>query len=79
MFGLTHFDAMPLVYGVLMFLGIWSIYYKATHHKYFALAVELIVFVAVFKLHGGTMAGGFSAMICALIAGQVLPRTRRHK
>lgn len=37
------------------------------------------VFTLVFMLHGGTMAGGFAAMICALLAGVILPRTIRRK
>lgn len=79
MFGLGHLDMMPLVYGVIMFLGLWSMYHKLTHGQLVGFAIELGVFVLVFKLHGGTMAGGFSAMVCALIAGTVFPRLTRRK
>ena len=74
---LGHMDLMPLIYGFIMFLGIWSMYHKFTHHQYFGFLVEVSIFSLVFWLHGGTMNGGFAAMIAALIAGQVLPRLRR--
>lgn len=79
MFGLGHIDMMPLVYGVIMFFGLWSMWHKLQHGKYFAFTVEVCVFILVFKLHGGTMAGGFSAMVCALIAGSVFPSTLKKK
>lgn len=75
MFGLAHFDMTPLIYGVVMFFGIWSMWRKLISFKIIALAVEVGVFSLVFSLHGGTMAGGFAAMVAALIAGFVLPRS----
>jgi hypothetical protein len=75
MFGLAHIDMTPLAYGVVMFLGIWSMWRKLIHFKIIALAVEVGVFWLVFSLHGGTMAGGFAAMTAALIAGLVLPKS----
>lgn len=75
MFGLAHFDALPIIYGIIMFLGIWSMWHKLIHLKIIALTIEAGVFLLVFHLHGGTMAGGFAAMTAALIAGWVLPRS----
>jgi hypothetical protein len=75
---LGHMDLMPLMYGIIMFCGIWSMYYKLTHGKLFGFMVEGSIFGLVFWLHGGTMNGGFAAMIAALIAGQVLPRMKRR-
>lgn len=75
--GLGHLDFTPLFYGVVMFLGIWSMWHKLQTGKWFGFFVETGVFALVFLLHGGTMAGGFAAMIAALIAGSVLPRTGR--
>jgi hypothetical protein len=74
---LSHLDLAPLFYGAIMFLGLWSMYYKFTRGLWFALTVEVLVFVLVFKLHGGTMAGGFAAMVCALLAGLFFPMIRR--
>lgn len=74
MFGLGHIDLMPVFYGIIMFLGIWSMWRKLCLHRFWGLLVEVSVFTLVFTLHGGTMHGGFSAMIAALIAGFVLPR-----
>jgi len=74
---LGHMDFMPLFYGILMFLGIWSMYHKLTHGHWLRLFIEAGVFTFVFILHGGTMTGGFSAMIAALLAGLILGRKRR--
>jgi hypothetical protein len=77
MFALSHIDMMPLFYGCLMFLGIWSMYYKVTRGNIKGFVIEASVFSLVFFLHGGTMNGGFAAMVCALLAGLVLGRKRR--
>lgn len=74
---LAHLDFMPLFYGVIIFLGIYSMYWKLTHGRVMAALIELGVFMLVFKLHGGTMAGGFAATVAALLAGLFLrPRAR---
>jgi hypothetical protein len=75
MFGLAHFDSTPLIYGVMMFIGIWSMWAKFIGGRWLGLIIEISIFVLVFKLHGGSMAGGFAAMVAAMIAGFVLPRT----
>lgn len=76
--GLAHMDFTPLFYGIVMFLGLWSMYHKLVNLQIKALIVEAGVFALVFSLHGGTMAGGFAAMICALLAGSILPRTKKR-
>lgn len=73
MFGLGHMDLGPLVYGLVIFLGLYSMWWKLTRHKYLSLMIEVVVFVLVFNLHGGTMAGGFAATIAALLAGVFFP------
>jgi hypothetical protein len=70
---LSHIDFMPLIYGVIMYLGIYVMWYKLTHGKWISLLIDIIVFALVFKLHGGSMAGGFSAMIASLLAGITFP------
>lgn len=79
MFGLGHIDVGPLIYGVVIFLGLYSMWWKLTHGRLLGFIVELTVFILVFKLHGGTMAGGFAATVAALIAGVVIPFTLRSK
>ena len=76
MFGLAHIDIMPLLYGGIMFLGIWSMWAKLASGQFFSFMVEAGVFSLVFYLHGGTMEGGFAAMVAALIAGRVLGRRK---
>ena len=73
MLTLFHGSLEPLIYGLIIFLGIFSIWYKLTHGKWLAAAIEISVFILVFKLHGGTMNGGFAATVAALISGVVLP------
>ena len=73
MFGLAHFDATPLIYGVVIFFGLWSMFEKLLRGYFIAFAIEAFVFWLVFKLHGGTMAGGFAATIAALMAGVIFP------
>ena len=70
---LTHFDLGPLFYGVVMFLGIAIMWWKLSTGRWLGLVVDVCVFALVFKLHGGTMAGGFAAMVAALLAGQIFP------
>lgn len=70
---LSHIDWSPIVYGVLMFVGLLIMWFKVMHGKWLSLAIDIGVFVLVFKLHGGTMAGGFSAMIAAMLAGMIFP------
>lgn len=71
---IPHLNIMPLLYGVVIFLGLWSMWAKLTSGKFIAFLIEVSVFVLVFSLHGGTMAGGFAAAIAALLAGFFFPR-----
>jgi hypothetical protein len=75
---LSHIDFMPVVYGLIMFLGIYVMFYKLTHGKFASLFIDIIVFWLVFTLHGGSMSGGFSAMIAALLAGVTFPWLMRN-
>lgn len=77
MFGLGHIDMMPLFYGIVMFVGIWSMWHKLMSGHIASLLGEVAVFTLVFMLHGGSMSGGFAAMIAALIAGLTIFRPGR--
>lgn len=79
MFGLGHFDLTPLFYGVVIFLGLWAMWAKLLNGRWLALVIEVFVFWLVFKLHGGTMAGGFAATLAALLAGFIFPRMLNRK
>jgi len=70
---LSHLDLSPVLYGIIMWLGLGVMLIKILKGRWLSLVVDVTVFVLVFKLHGGTMAGGFSAMICALLAGLFFP------
>ncbi len=68
-----HLDFGPILYGVVMFLGLLVMWWKLTTRRWFSLEIDIGVFAMVLKLHGGTMAGGFSAMVAALLAGVCFP------
>ena len=70
---LGHLDFGPILYGVVMFLGLLVMWWKLKNGRWLSLAIDIGVFALVFKLHGGTMAGGFSAMVAALLAGLFFP------
>ena len=71
---LGHLDFGPILYGVVMFLGLLVMWWKFATQRWLSLAIDIGVFALVFKLHGGTMAGGFSAMVAALLAGLFFPK-----
>lgn len=70
---LAHLDLMPLIYGVVMFFGIAYMYQKLLNGQIVSLMMDAFVFWLVFSLHGGTMAGGFSAMVAALLSSLFFP------
>lgn len=79
MFGLGHLDLAPLIYGFVIFIGLWSMWSKLASGKFLAFGIEVFVFWLVFSLHGGSMTGGMAAAFAALLAGFVLPRTIRRR
>jgi hypothetical protein len=70
---LNHIDLGPLLYGFVMFIGLGLMFYKLCIGAWLSLIIDITVFVIVFRLHGGTMTGGFAAMVCALLAGLFFP------
>ena len=79
MLTLLHGSLEPIIYGVVIFLGLYSMWYKISRGKFFAFVIEVFVFVLVFRLHGGTMVGGFAATIAALLSGLIIPMTLNRK
>jgi hypothetical protein len=69
----SHMDLMPLAYGFIMFVGLAVMLFKFLRGSWLSFAIDVSVFAIVFKLHGGTLTGGFAAMICALLAGLFFP------
>jgi hypothetical protein len=63
---LSHLDTGPLIYGLVIFIGLFSMWWKLTRGKFVSLSIEVVVFYLVFRLHGGTMSGGFAAAIAVL-------------
>lgn len=75
---LLHGSFEPIIYGLIIFLGLFSMWWKITRHQYLGLIIEITVFIIVFKLHGGSVTGGFAATIAALLAGQLFPLLLRR-
>lgn len=76
---LRHLDLGPMFYGLIMFVGLFVVWWKITQSMWLSVTIDIAVFIIVFKLHGGSMAGGFAAMIAALLAGLVFPMILRRK
>lgn len=76
---LLHGSFEPLIYGLVIFLGIMSMAYKLKTMQLLAFFSEVFVFWLVFTLHGHSMTGGFAATIAALLAGIFLPLMFRSK
>jgi hypothetical protein len=70
---LSHMDLAPILYGIVMFIGLAVMLAKLIKGAWLSLIIDITVFALVFKLHGGSMTGGFAAMICALLAGLIFP------
>ena len=76
---LAHIDFMPMFYGVVMFLGIAYMYHKLLNGQFISVGTDIFVFWLVFSLHGGSMAGGFSAMIAAALSSMIFPWMFRRR
>lgn len=79
MITLLHGSFEPIIYGLVIFLGLYSMWWKFAHGKIFAGLVEVFVFILVFQLHGGSVTGGFAATIASLLAGLVIPLSLSKK
>ena len=75
---LAHLDLMPLIYGVLMFLGLAYMWHKALQGKFVSVGIDMMVFWIVFSLHGHSMTGGFAAMIAAALSSIFFPIIARR-
>lgn len=70
---LSHIDWGPIVYGLVIFIGLLVMWYKLVTGRILSLLIDIGVFWLVFVLHGGTMTGGFAATVAALLAGTFFP------
>ena len=70
---LGHIDWGPIAYGLVIWFGLLIMWVKFTTGRWLSLSIDIAVFCIVFKLHGGSMTGGFAATIAALLAGMVFP------
>jgi hypothetical protein len=73
MYGLLHGSFEPILYGFIVFVGLSLMWWKLTTGRWLSLSIDVFVFWLVFTLHGGSMTGGMSAAVAALLAGIVFP------
>jgi heme/copper-type cytochrome/quinol oxidase subunit 3 len=64
---------MPIVYGIIMFIGLAYTWHKLLHGKIVSVGIDMAVFWLVFSLHGHSMTGGFAAMIAAAMSSLFFP------
>lgn len=74
---LSHIDMAPVFYGVILAVGVFSMLNKLLRFDVLGFAVEAGTFFVVFSMHKGTLTGGMSAAICALIVGVLYKRVLR--
>lgn len=67
--GIGHIDMLPFVCGLVYFVGIWSIWAKFKRGQFLTGLFELVVFVLLFKMHGGSVAGGTGATVASILVG----------
>lgn len=70
---LFHSSFEPLIYGLVIFLGLMSMIWKLRAGLWLAFFAEVFVFWLVFSLHGHSMTGGFAATVASLLAGIFIP------
>ena len=75
---LAHIDFMPLVYGVIMFIGLAYTWNKFWSGKFVSVGLDMAVFWLVFSMHGHSMTGGFAAMIAAALSSLCFPYIARR-
>jgi hypothetical protein len=69
MMGIGHIDMLPFLCGLVYFVGIWSIWAKFKRGMFGTALLELAVFVLLFKMHGGSVAGGTGATVASIMVG----------
>lgn len=75
---LLHGSMEPIIYGLVIFLGLLSMVWKLKTHKFLAFGAEVFTFWLVFTLHGHSMTGGFAATIASLLMGVTIPFLMRR-
>lgn len=70
---LSHIGLEPIIYGIIVALGLLILWVKFMLRRWLSLAIDLGVFYLVFTMHGGSMTGGMAAAVAAMICGLVFP------
>jgi hypothetical protein len=69
---LSHFNMEPIIYGLIIILGVIVVLVKIVTLNISGAILDITIFYAVFKMHGGTLQGGMAAAVAALIGGMII-------
>lgn len=69
---LSHGNIEWIALAIVYFICIASLYYKIKRGRFVACTIEIVVFVVLFKLHGGSVSGSTAAAVAALLTGTFL-------
>jgi len=73
-------DMLPFVYGFLIFFNLALTVWKFKRGMILSVVVDIAVFYAILKMHGGSMTGGLAGLIAATLSGAfVTPMLRIRK
>lgn len=71
---ITHLDLAPVIYGFVVFLGLYIVTWKISKGLWISVICDVIVFYIVFGMHNHSTTGGLVAAIAAALAGLFFPR-----
>lgn len=71
---ITHLDLAPVIYGFVVFLGLYIVTWKISKGLWISVICDVIVFYIVFSMHNHSTTGGLVAAIAAALAGLFFPR-----
>lgn len=70
---ITHLDIAPVIYGFVVFFGLYVTMWKLSKGKWMSVACDITVFYIVFSMHNHSTTGGLVAAIAAALAGLFFP------
>ena len=70
---ITHLDLAPVIYGFVVFIGLYITTWKISRGKWMSVICDITVFYIVFSMHNHSTTGGLVAAIAAGLAGIFFP------
>ena len=70
---LGHLNLGPIIYGLLIAAGMLLVIGKLFSGHWISAAIDIAVFILIFKMHGGSVSGNMAAVIAAPIVSLGVP------